>query len=139
MQLSVCEQANASKWIRQKPLGTLMIQRLVMEVMRRYLSVQFKVSGDDWSVEQDCLGAEAVAAGVDPSTVRSSRIEEGAWGGPRRMYSDVRWGRGMELAAACHHKECCHASADIQALVSLELCIGGAGGDQEQVPSDICV
>jgi len=64
----------AFAWTSSKPLGKLVLSRLVMEPLRQLLSEQFRVSGAEWAKQQECLVAKAFEDGSDPARARQYRL-----------------------------------------------------------------
>lgn len=54
---------DAAEWLQSKPFGKIVLQRLLMEPLRRLLSSQFKVASAQWDKEQQCIVAQALERG----------------------------------------------------------------------------
>lgn len=71
---------SAAEWLRARPLGHLMLQRMLLEPLRQLLGAQFKVAGAEWEQEQACKAAAAVAAGDLSTGSRQYRLALAAQG-----------------------------------------------------------
>ena len=72
--------AEGVRFCNSNPLGRMLIIRILMEPMRRYMAAQFDMASDDWDVKESAKLARALAAGQSGVGARRYRLSEIAVG-----------------------------------------------------------
>lgn len=72
--VNAAHRREATQWVLSAPLPRLMLQRLVMEPLRRLLASQFEVAGESWDLEQLAKTAVAAARGEQTWDSREYRV-----------------------------------------------------------------
>lgn len=64
----------ATEWLKTKPLGQLILQRLVMEPLRQLQQRQFEVAGEAWEQKQRACALSSSSDGGNPFEAREYRL-----------------------------------------------------------------
>lgn len=73
-EINASHRRQGATWVAGKPLGLLMLQRLVMEPLRQLLVRLFEVAGDQWEQTQRCKLAEKLKSSSIKFTDREYRL-----------------------------------------------------------------
>ena len=85
-ELNAAHRRNALKWVAAKPLGTLILMRLVMEPLRILLQHQLSIAGEEWERKQRANLLAAVGPGGGPAVDRDYPICVAALGDLEREF-----------------------------------------------------
>lgn len=73
-QINTVHRRMAATWLESRPLGRLMLQRIIMEPLRQLQRRQFELAGDDWEQKQRLRALSAQNAGTSSLQARDYRV-----------------------------------------------------------------